>query len=403
MLQFLFSSFAFSDVVWDSYLRVCYKRRLRPDLMKCTTIKKDSEMLSSKRKFLLSLITLLGFLLLSELLLELAYFHYTARSPLAWVTVYNVLTDRLAAKKEFKKLKLIEDIPENTFQALWTPLGKDVLKEFSQRYEDEFDRLANEAKQVRTKLIVVYIPTVDYSNNDCSHHLYNRSFYRNLCQKQNLDFLDLTNVFSSYDPTDLTLLPENGHFSRFGNKIIARELSEFLKKYNHYRSQISFDERPMLLGDLRHPGTCEIVENPYYPYRLTINNQGFRMQYDLSFPKEKQRILILGDSFTYGPWVHDIHTYPYLLQKIFPDKEIINAGKAGYTISDELSLFSEAAKYVEPDITVLQVLDNDLYGLFYFKMIAFDRKRRIFEPSEVEKSFLNALRKQQGSVMPTGN
>jgi len=51
----------------------------------------------------------------------------------------------------------------------------------------------------------------------------------------------------------------------------------------------------------------------------------------------------------------------------YSDKEVINAGVAGYTITDEVSLFVERAKYVEPDITILQVLDNNLHDLLYFK------------------------------------
>jgi len=118
------------------------------------------------------------------------------------------------------------------------------------------------------------------------------------------------------------------------------------------------------------------------------------MYHDLTFPKSRQRILFLGDSFTFGPYLPAHDVFPGLLGKKFPDIEFVNAGKAGYTITDEASLFSERAKFLEPDVTVLQVLDNDLYGLMYFKLIQFDRKQRLFEPTPAEKELLDIVKKQ---------
>jgi lysophospholipase L1-like esterase len=127
------------------------------------------------------------------------------------------------------------------------------------------------------------------------------------------------------------------------------------------------------------------------PYQVITNIQGLRMEYDLTFPKQKQRILILGDSFTFGPYLSNHHCYPNLLDKKYSDKEIINAGKAGYTVTDEVSLFMERAKYVEPDITVLQVLENDIEELFYFLKNQYNRKGRTFKPSQEEIELMQQL------------
>ncbi|MGR3317914.1 MAG: hypothetical protein ACUZ8O_05485 [Candidatus Anammoxibacter sp.] len=53
-------------------------------------------------------------------------------------------------------------------------------------------------------------------------------------------------------------------------------------------------------------------------------------------------------------------------------------------------MFRERAKYVEPDIVVLQVLDNDLLpGMTTKKLNMGNRKKAIFEYSESEKIFLD--------------
>jgi len=128
------------------------------------------------------------------------------------------------------------------------------------------------------------------------------------------------------------------------------------------------------------------------PYQVKTNSQGLRMNYDLKFPKLKQRILILGDSYTFGVFHANHDTYPALLGKKMDESEVINAGVSGYTITDELSLYKERAKYIESDIIILQVLDNDIYGLMAHIMNVCDRNRRVYSPTEIEKKFLQLIR-----------
>jgi hypothetical protein len=52
----------------------------------------------------------------------------------------------------------------------------------------------------------------------------------------------------------------------------------------------------------------------------------------------------------------------------------------------------ERAKYVEPDITIIQVLENDIPDLFYFERNEFDRKKRTFQPSQAELDLMKAIR-----------
>ena len=52
----------------------------------------------------------------------------------------------------------------------------------------------------------------------------------------------------------------------------------------------------------------------------------------------------------------------------------------------------DKAKYVEPDITVLQVLDNDIYELFSFKRWVAGRVQQEVEPSAAEREFMQRLR-----------
>jgi hypothetical protein len=352
----------------------------------------DINQIPLARKLLYSLLPVVALLLVTEIGLRVIYFQSTAtRSPLAAVVAFNYAKNLILLKVAQARVGNM-DLPKNISEQLYGDEGRLLFDEFKSRYEENFADLVSEANKIETKLIVVYVPSEDFYSKDAIMKA-NREFYSSLCLKYGVGFIDLTNRFLEYPSDVVTLLPENGHLSRFGNKIVADEIGNYIELHlNNYQSDFHFSSRPRLLGDLK-PNDNSVWEiAPEMPYRVIVNSQGLRMYNDISFPKEKQRILILGDSFTFGPYLDNHDTYPELLQKKYLNKEFINAGVAGYTITDEVSLFIERAKYVEPDITILQVLDNDLQDLFYYKRNQFDRKREVYKPTELETQFLNKLR-----------
>jgi hypothetical protein len=156
---------------------------------------------------------------------------------------------------------------------------------------------------------------------------------------------------------------------------MADALISFLEPYLGHRSEVIYHTRPELLGDLKQNYNSIWTIDPEMPYRVITNSQGLRKKADVIFPKsnEKTRILFIGDSFTFGPYLDNHDGYPQLVEQKTENIEAINAGIAGYTVCDEYSYFADRGKYIEPDIVVLQVVDNDLYGFFPHKQEAFCR------------------------------
>jgi lysophospholipase L1-like esterase len=236
----------------------------------------------------------------------------------------------------------------------------------------------------------MYAPSDDYVQNYRIRDL-NREFYKSLAQKYGTGYIDLTEDFLLYPATQITLLPINGHLSRFGNQVIAQRIKKELET-NNYRTTFTFANRPKIMGDLA-PNSAEIWNHDFrMPFRVFTNRQGFRNGFDVYFPKKKQRILVLGDSYTFGQFLPNQDLFTDILNREFQDKEFLNAGICGFTITDEVSLFTERAKYSQPDITILQVLDNDIHGLFYFMKNTFDRKGRKYSATPLEKELLSKIR-----------
>lgn len=345
---------------------------------------------SLKKKAVFSLLPLICLVLTVEVLLRLVAFQSRSEHPLAMMELMENLQHRLAVTVANWKVAA-QNIPEGAFEALFSAEGTELLAEFQQRYEEYFQRLVEAMEKDGVRLIVLYYPT--RYPGDSFHMLeVNRRFFSELCEKYRVDFLDVSPECLRHPSDVMTLLPNDSHPSRFGNQIVADSIGRFIDRYDRHRSFLSFAEYPGLLGDLP-PNVRKISKlKSQLPFRLVTNSQGLRMSHDLEFPKKKQRILLLGDSYTFGEHLHNQDTLAEILNRKIPEKEFVNGGICGYTISDELSLYLERARYMEPDVTILQVLDNDLYGLFAFKLNQFDRKKRVHTPSPLEEQFLERLR-----------
>ena len=90
-----------------------------------------------------------------------------------------------------------------------------------------------------------------------------------------------------------------------------------------------------IYGDLP-PNLDEVMQyDRYQPFRLITNRQGFRNVNSVTIDRSRQRVLAIGDSFTYGLHIDNHETWPAILEQLNPAREIINAGIPGHTITHE--------------------------------------------------------------------
>ena len=98
--------------------------------------------------------------------------------------------------------------------------------------------------------------------------------------------------------------------------------------------------------------------------RLSTNSLGFRGRTEPSLEKPEEvdtRVLVLGDSFTFGEEVGDEQTYSARLQELLPGAEVLNFGMHGYGHDQMLVLFRELGRRYQPDVVVLGFVYADIY------------------------------------------
>ena len=108
-----------------------------------------------------------------------------------------------------------------------------------------------------------------------------------------------------------------------------------------------------------------------FAFAFSTNAQGLRMDTDLDPDRraDQDRVVLVGDSFTFGYGVGQDETFAAELQRQLdrsgPATEVINAGFAsGFTLDTEYLFVREVASEWQPDQVVVGVcLDNDLSDL----------------------------------------
>lgn len=102
--------------------------------------------------------------------------------------------------------------------------------------------------------------------------------------------------------------------------------------------------------------------------RVHINSQGLRQDYDLG-PKVKKRILVVGDSFTFGVGLNQDETFPVMLNNLLGDEwEVVNAGIWGIGTVQSILLVHKYEQIVDPDIVIYLFYPNDFVNNIVSKL-----------------------------------
>lgn len=96
---------------------------------------------------------------------------------------------------------------------------------------------------------------------------------------------------------------------------------------------------------------------------LSTNSLGLRGAREIGDPGdgESPRIVVLGDSFTFGDEVGDDETYVHLLEQGLPGSRVSNFGVHGYGHDQMLILLREHGEAARPDLVLLGFVYADIH------------------------------------------
>lgn len=105
-----------------------------------------------------------------------------------------------------------------------------------------------------------------------------------------------------------------------------------------------------------------------YDVRVTTNPTGMRgpREYPVARPAGGRRVLLLGDSFTFGYGVEDGEVVSAVLEDLLnaapgaPRTEVINLGVSGFGQAEELVTWEQRGRAYQPDLVAVLYFDNDI-------------------------------------------
>ena len=239
------------------------------------------------------------------------------------------------------------------------------ISPFYQKYEQGFKKFLKTANNI--PVTILYLPSSEKRD-------LHKQFFSDLSRKYSLEFIDMSNTLrTSGEFETWTLKPENGHLSRFGNRIIANQLSGYiLDKYSNDEKIFSRNKKIIKsqIASLKPSKSSIWNIDPRMVYRVYTNKNGFRTKNEIK--SDGYIVTVYGDSFTFGPYLANHDTYTEITNKnLFKlgekNIQILNAGIAGSTIFHQIETLKKTVG-LKPNLIILQVLDNDIYEVSYAKM-----------------------------------
>jgi hypothetical protein len=300
--------------------------------------------------------------------------------------------DTVTGETREKLLETYSQVPEASVILQAGDSGMAVYAICKQRYADQLTALKKEADAIGAKLVVTILsPEIGESVTKSTRE--GIPFIMETAAALGLEAYDLTTPLAGYTAKQITQMPLDGHWSAGGSKIVAALYQPLIAAAKGVRSSKTFTdaERPATFGDLDPDQDVALDGGKNIPYQLITNSQGLRMKTPLVFPKTKQRVLLLGDSQVYSPFLDNDQIFTNLLQEQFPDTEIMNAGVIGYTLDDCVGLLAEKAKFSEPDLIILVTNPNDIGDFYFTQRNRMARSKKAFVPTATETALYQQL------------
>jgi hypothetical protein len=103
-------------------------------------------------------------------------------------------------------------------------------------------------------------------------------------------------------------------------------------------------------------------------WSASANQEGFRATYNYRSRAPKAgtiRVMLLGNSFVFGPYLNDSETLSSVLQqRLGPGYEVDNFGIPGWGVDQMFLAYQEYVDVVTPDVVLVVFIDDDILRVF---------------------------------------
>ena len=119
------------------------------------------------------------------------------------------------------------------------------------------------------------------------------------------------------------------------------------------------------LGWIQTPNHDGLFQGREFTVNIKTNSHGFRDdEYPFTKPVGSKRVVVLGDSFTWGWGVEHEEIFCEVAERKLEGTEFLNLGQSSYGTTQEYLLLKKLGMQFSPDFTVLAFFPNDIMDNF---------------------------------------
>jgi len=159
-----------------------------------------------------------------------------------------------------------------------------------------------------------------------------------------------------------------------------------------YLPEIGIINFPNVTMKHRKPGV--------FHYTYTVNAERYRGEL-IPFDSPTSKIVVLGDSHSFGIGVRDDEIYSYLLNKILAGRyQVVNLSNGGWGLTQEIARFLSFGSNYHSNVLILQFADNDPADNMLTPLVTWDATKKSFALRPIQQQRVNMFRRMVACCRP---
>ncbi|MEM9553015.1 MAG: GDSL-type esterase/lipase family protein [Acidobacteriota bacterium] len=161
-----------------------------------------------------------------------------------------------------------------------------------------------------------------------------------------------------------------------------------------------FGHHPRLGWDLV-PGAVDRHTTGEFDVTIAINAQGLRESrlYDLLPAEGHRRVVVIGDSFTFGHGVEEPESWTARLESSWSGVDIVNLAVTGYGTDQQLLRLEQRGLVLAPDLVVLALFEGNVFRNTRSEYLGYPKPRFVLDAGTLR---LVNVPVPEGRVPPRG-
>ncbi len=125
--------------------------------------------------------------------------------------------------------------------------------------------------------------------------------------------------------------------------------------------------------------------------KYSINEQSYRGDL-VPLDENSKKIIVLGDSHSFGVGVNDHETFSYKLDKLLDDYRVMNVSSPGWGLTHQINRYMTIGEIHNPEVIIIQFCSNDPSDNLREKSIVWDEAKSEFVKIKIQKSDYNSIK-----------